>query len=49
MTFDADQYENTTRQQWEEHAGGWNAWAPLLETWLGPATERMLDLAGATK
>ena len=46
MTFDAAQYKITTRQQWEEYAGGWNAWAPLLETWLGEATQRMLDLAG---
>lgn len=47
MTFDPNQYKTTTRQQWEDYAGGWNAWAPLLETWLGEATERMLDLAGA--
>jgi len=47
MTFDPKQYKTTTRQQWEEYAGGWNGWAPLLETWLGEATERMLDLAGA--
>jgi len=47
MTFDPNQYKTTTRQQWEEYAGGWNAWAPLLESWLGEATERMLDLAGA--
>lgn len=46
MTFDSAQYKITTRQQWEEYAGGWNAWAPLLETWLGEATHRMLDLAG---
>ncbi len=32
MTFDADQYKTTTRQQWEDYAGGWNDWAPLLET-----------------
>ena len=46
MTFDSAQYKITTRQQWEEYAAGWNAWAPLLETWLGEATRRMLDLAG---
>src|SRR5680860_21975 len=45
MTFDPLQYKATTRQQWEDYAQGWNSWAPLLETWLGPATERMLDLA----
>ncbi len=46
MTFDADTYKATTRQQWEDYARGWNDWAPLLETWLGEATDRMLDLAG---
>ncbi len=45
MTFDATRYKRTTRQQWEEYAGGWNDWSPLLESWLGGATERMLDLA----
>lgn len=44
--FDADQYKLTTRQQWQDYAAGWNDWAPLLESWLGPATARMLDLAG---
>ncbi|WP_372734248.1 class I SAM-dependent methyltransferase [Nocardioides sp.] len=45
MTFDPIQYKTTTRQQWEDYAQGWSDWAPLLETWLGPVTERMLDLA----
>ncbi|MGH1488380.1 MAG: class I SAM-dependent methyltransferase [Acidimicrobiales bacterium] len=48
MTFDADQYKTTTRQQWEDYAPGWSNWAPLLESWLGEATERMLDLAGVS-
>ncbi len=46
MAFDADQYKTTTRQQWEDYAFGWNDWGPLLETWLGEATDRMIDLAG---
>ncbi len=46
MTFDPIQYKATTRQQWEDYADGWSAWAPFLESWLGPATERMIDLAG---
>ena len=46
MTFDAVQYKTSTRRQWQEYAAGWNEWAPLLETWLGEATERMLALAG---
>lgn len=45
MGFDAIQYKTSTRQQWEDYAGGWNAWTSLLESWLGEATERMLDLA----
>ena len=48
MTFDSVQYKTSTRQQWQEYASGWNDWASLLETWLGDATERMLDLAGVT-
>ncbi len=48
MSFDAEQYKRTTRSQWEEYAAGWAAWAPLLESWLGDATERMLDMAGVT-
>lgn len=48
MTFDPVQYKASTRQQWQDHASGWNDWAPLLESWLGEATERMLDLAGVT-
>jgi len=46
MSFDPDKYKQTTRRQWEDYAEGWNAWAPLLEDWLGDATERMLDMAG---
>lgn len=46
MIFDAAQYKTSTRQQWQDYASGWNDWSPLLETWLGEATERMLDLAG---
>jgi ubiquinone/menaquinone biosynthesis C-methylase UbiE len=45
-TFDPVQYKATTRQQWEEAAESWHRWGPLLEAWLGNATERMLDLAG---
>ncbi len=48
MTFDANQYKTSTRRQWQDYASGWNDWAPLLESWLGQATERMLDLAGVT-
>ncbi len=43
--FDARQYKQTTRQQWQDAAEAWNRWGPTLGRWLGPATELMLDLA----
>lgn len=46
MAFDAVQYKITTRQQWEDAAEAWNRWGPVLENWLGEATEVMLDTAG---
>ena len=45
-TFDAAKYKATTRDQWDAAAEAWHRWAPTLRSWLGPATERMLDLAG---
>ena len=45
-TFDATKYKATTRDQWESAAEAWHRWAPTLRSWLGPATERLLDLAG---
>ena len=42
-TFDALAYKQATREQWQDVAGAWDAWGPTLETWLGPATELMLD------
>ena len=47
-TFDATKYKDTTREQWETAAEAWHRWGPTLRTWLGPATERMLDVAGVT-
>ena len=46
MSFDPVQYKTTTREQWEDAAEAWHRWGPTLETWLGPSTERMLDVAG---
>lgn len=46
MSFDPVQYKATTRQQWEDAAEAWHRWGPTLESWLGPATEAMLDAAG---
>lgn len=46
MAFDAVAYKETTRQQWEDAAPAWHRWGPTLERWLGPATDRMLEVAG---
>lgn len=43
--FDAQAYKATTQRQWDQAAEAWHRWGPVLEEWLGPATERMLDLA----
>lgn len=48
MGFDPVQYKTTTRQQWEDAAEAWHRWGPTLESWLGPATEMMLDAAGVS-
>ena len=43
--FDPVKYKETTREQWQTAARAWNDWGPSLRTWLGPATEIMLDMA----
>lgn len=45
QTFDPIAYKGTTREQWDTVAEAWHRWGPTLRNWLGPATERMLDLA----
>ena len=45
MTFDPVAFKTTTRAQWDTAAEAWHRWGGLLGEWLGPATERMLDLA----
>ena len=44
--FDPIKFKATTRAQWENAAEAWYRWGPFLGEWLGPATQRMLDLAG---
>ncbi|MGH7537430.1 MAG: class I SAM-dependent methyltransferase [Gemmatimonadales bacterium] len=44
--FDPVAYKQTTERQWQAAAGAWNEWTPVLRSWLGPATELMLDMAG---
>jgi SAM-dependent methyltransferase len=43
--FDPKQYKTTTRAQWEDAAEAWHRWGPVIEDWLGEATDRMLDRA----
>ena len=43
--FDPQKYKATTKDQWQAAADAWHRWGPTLRAWLGPATERMLDLA----
>jgi ubiquinone/menaquinone biosynthesis C-methylase UbiE len=43
--FDAAKFKTTTRAQWQAAADAWHNWGPFLGQWLGPATDRMLDLA----
>lgn len=45
-TFDPIRYKATTREQWEAAAEAWHRWGPVLEEWLGTATQRMLDATG---
>src|SRR3954462_2843460 len=44
--FDPVVYKETTRKQWQDAAAAWDRWSDVLERWLGPATEVMLDMAG---
>jgi len=44
-SFDAEKYKRTTYEQWQDAAEAWHRWGPTIRSWLGPATERMLDLA----
>lgn len=43
--FDPIHYKTTTKEQWQTAAEAWHRWHPTLKTWLGPATDRMLDMA----
>jgi len=44
-TFNPIKYKHTTEQQWQEAAEAWHRWGPTLNSWLGPVTEVMLDMA----
>lgn len=45
QSFDPTAYKKTTKSQWETAAEPWHRWGDLLTSWLGPATNRMLDMA----
>ena len=44
--FDAVKYKQTTFEQWQAAAEAWYRWSPLLNQWLGNATDEMLKMAG---
>jgi len=44
MEFDPQAFKASTKSQWEDVAVYWNAWGGLLDRWLGPATETLLDM-----
>lgn len=43
--FDPLKFKATTRAQWNSAAAAWDHWGAFLGEWLGPVTDRMLDLA----
>ena len=46
--FDPIKYKKTTREQWQSAAEAWYRWSSTLSQWLGPATDRMLQMAGVS-
>lgn len=46
--FDAEQYKKITLEQWNSAAEAWHRWSPLLNRWLGPATNTMMDMCEIT-
>ena len=48
-TFDPVAFKTTTRAQWQDAAEAWHRWGAFLGTWLGPATEAMIEMAGITE
>ncbi len=43
--FDAAQYKNAQREQWNKDGAAWRRCNPALDRWYGVATRQMLDLA----
>ena len=44
-TFDAANYKDAQREQWNKDGAAWRYWMPFLERWYGATTRQMLDLA----
>ena len=44
-SFDAAQYKNAQREQWNKDGAAWRRWTHTLERWYGVTTRQMLDLA----
>lgn len=44
--LDAETFKQAARRQWERAAAGWDAHASQIRTWLRPATDAMLGMAG---
>lgn len=46
ITFDPVAFKTTTRAQWQSAAEPWHRWGPFIGSWLGAATDRMIEQAG---
>jgi SAM-dependent methyltransferase len=44
-SFDAENYKNTQREQWNKDGAAWHRCALTLDRWYGDATRLMLDMA----
>jgi len=44
MGFDPNAFKASTKTQWDAVAANWNAWGGLLDRWLGPSTETLMDM-----
>ena len=38
-------FKTTTRRQWQEAAEAWHRWGSFIGSWLGAATEAMIEMA----
>ena len=43
--FNADDYKNVNREQWQATAQAWHDWMPHVTRWLRGATDTMLEMA----